>query len=400
MEMAFASSNKLRIELEIKNGSFSSRILHVFLKNSRIFGATLMIGFYVSVIFSVVCLYEFHHIYIEGFVQNVFLSFLILLGISMMFTSGISELVAHTLFTVNPNKLLKVFYFPLLFFYVLFYPFSQTLAALSEIPRLMRSSQQNNDIVSNVFMRNIGKLSSSESKQEVDFQNKQLQELKIFQNALVFSKVRIRDCMIPRTELESIDISGTIEDLKKKFIDSGYSKIIVYSDSIDNIEGFVSSKELFKHPVSIKDKLSPVTFVPETMPANKLLHEFMQHHRSIAVVVDEYGGTSGMVTLEDIMEKIFGDIEDEHDTDDLIGKQIRPNEFVFSSRLEIEYLNATFGLKIPESEDYSTLAGYILYHNNNLPKPNEIINIDKFTFKILKVSHTRIELVLLKIAVD
>ena len=400
MEMAFVSSNKLRIDLETKSGNFSSRIIHLFVKNNRVFGAALMIGFYISLIFAVVCLYNFHHLYIEGLLQSVLLSLIVILSIILFVIVLITELAAQTIFTVNPNKQLKIFYFPLLMFYVLFYPFSQTIVAIAELPHLIWPPKKSKNPNANVFIRNIGKLISSDSQQQFELQNKQLQELKIFQNALVFSKVRIRDCMIPRTELESIDIDGSIDELKKKFIASGYSKIIVYRDSIDNIEGFVSSNELFKQPLSIQEKLSPITFVPETMPANKLLHDFIQHHRSIAVVVDEYGGTSGMVTLEDIMEKIFGEIEDEHDTDNLIEKQIKPNEYVFSSRLEIEYLNATFNLKIAESEEYSTLAGYILFHYHNMPKPNEIIKIDRFSIKILKVSHTRIELVYLKVIID
>jgi CBS domain containing-hemolysin-like protein len=227
--------------------------------------------------------------------------------------------------------------------------------------------------------------------------HKNNQELTIFHNALLFSKVRIRDCMIPRTEVEAVELTTNIEELLKKFVSTGYSKVIVYQNSIDNIVGYISSKELFKHPKTIKEKLNPVAFVPETMPANKLLHEFMQHHRSIAVVVDEYGGTSGIVTLEDIIEEIFGEIEDEHDTDDLVEKQVNPNEFVLSGRLEIEYMNSKYGLDFPENEDYDTLAGFILYHYHNLPKPNTIIKIELYTFKILKVSNTRIELVHLKL---
>jgi CBS domain containing-hemolysin-like protein len=228
-------------------------------------------------------------------------------------------------------------------------------------------------------------------------ENKEYQELKIFHNALVFSKVRIRDCMIPRTEIEAIDIHASMEELQNKFISSGYSKIIVFKEAIDNIVGYINSKQIFKHPANIEDNLNQISFVPETMPANKLLHEFMQYHRSIAVVVDEYGGTSGIVTLEDIMEEIFGEIEDEHDTDDLVEKQINSHEYILSSRLEIEYLNVKFGFNIPESEDYDTLAGFILYHHHSLPKQNDLITIDHFTFKTLKVSNTRIELVYLNV---
>ena len=223
------------------------------------------------------------------------------------------------------------------------------------------------------------------------------QEITILHNALLFSKTRVRDCMIPRTEMEAVDIEMNIDELREKFVSTGYSKIIVYRENIDNIEGYISSKELFKHPETISDKLNQVIFVPETMPANRLLHDFIQEHRSVAVVVDEYGGTSGMVTLEDIMEEIFGDIEDEHDTDDFIEKKLRNNEYILSGRLEIEHLNTHYGLQIPESEEYDTLAGYILYFRHNFPKANEIVKIDRFQFKILKVSSTKIELVLLKI---
>jgi CBS domain containing-hemolysin-like protein len=224
------------------------------------------------------------------------------------------------------------------------------------------------------------------------------QELTILNNALLFSKVRIRDCMIPRTEIEAIEINSGIAEVLKKCVATGYSKIVVYQKTIDNVVGYISSKELFKHPKTIKEKLNTVTFVPETMPANKLLHEFMQHHRSMAVVVDEYGGTSGIVTLEDIMEEIFGEIEDEHDTDDLVERQVKPQEYIFSCRLEIEYLNSKYGLHLPENEDYDTLAGYILYHYHNLPKPKDVVEIFPYSFRILKVSHTRIELVYLKVA--
>jgi CBS domain containing-hemolysin-like protein len=250
--------------------------------------------------------------------------------------------------------------------------------------------------LTNVFV-NSGNWLHNTKKNGTKEDHKQYQELKIFHNALLFSQVRIRDCMIPRTELEAIDINATIEDLRNKFILSGYSKIIVFRDTVDNIIGYVSTKQLFEHPENIGEKLTPISFVPETMPANKLLHEFMQHHRSIAIVVDEYGGTSGMVTLEDIIEEIFGEIKDEHDTDDLVEKQINSKEFVLSSRLEIEHLNSKFGLNIPETENYDTLAGFILFHHQSLPKANEKIKISPFSLKILKATNTRIELVYLKV---
>jgi CBS domain containing-hemolysin-like protein len=218
-------------------------------------------------------------------------------------------------------------------------------------------------------------------------------EFKIFHNAQLFPKVRVRECMIPRTEIEAIDIRVSVEELRQKFITTGFSKLLIYDGSIDQIVGYISSKELFKKPETVAAKLTTVAFAPETMPANQLLHEFMQQHRTMAVVVDEYGGTSGLVTLEDIMEEIFGEIEDEHDTNDLIERVIKENEYVFSGRLEIEYLNSKYGLDIPEQEDYQTLAGYILFNRHNFPKIHDHFKILSFQFKILQATQTRIDLV-------
>ena len=218
-------------------------------------------------------------------------------------------------------------------------------------------------------------------------------EIKIFQNALDFSTVKLRDCMIPRTDIVAVEENTTIADLKQKFIDTGVSKIIVYKEDIDNVVGYVHSKELFKNPQSVKSMTNQLTFVPETMSGNRMMQLFMQERRSIAIVVDEYGGTSGLLTLEDLIEEIFGDIEDEHDKDNLVDRQISANEYLFSGRLEIEYLNETYHLNIPEKDDYDTLAGFILYHHLNLPLAGEIVKIEPYTFVIRKLTNTRIDLV-------
>jgi len=222
-------------------------------------------------------------------------------------------------------------------------------------------------------------------------------EIKIFQNALDFSSVKLRDCMIPRTDIVAVEETDPITELKQKFIDTGVSKIIVYNDDIDNVIGYVHSRELFKNPSSVQSMVSPLTFVPETMSGNKMMQLFMQEHRSIAIVVDEYGGTSGLLTLEDLIEEIFGDIEDEHDKDNLVERKINENEYLFSGRLEIEYINETFGLNIPERDDYDTLAGFILYHYLNVPLTGEMIKIENFTFIIRKATNTRIDLVEIKV---
>jgi CBS domain containing-hemolysin-like protein len=222
-------------------------------------------------------------------------------------------------------------------------------------------------------------------------------EIKLFQNALDFSNVRIRDCMIPRTEIVSFNIRDTIEALRQRFIETGFSKILIYDGDMDNMIGYVTSKDLFKNPRDIKIIMINISFVPETMPANKLLKKFIQEHRSMAVVVDEFGGISGLITIEDIMEEIFGEIDDEHDVDEFIEKNPEKGHYIFSGRLEIDYLNEKYGLNIPESEEYDTLAGYIISQHQNIPKVNDKIISEKYEFRILKVGRTRIELVQLKI---
>lgn len=393
MESAFSVSNKLRIDLGLKQGLKSAQILIIFILNPLYFRLSMIMGYLLSLIAFVVFFAQYMSILLPGLASAWALNAIIEVFLATTIILFLVELPVRSFFRSYSNSVLSFFAIPLYLWYVLTLPVTWTTLLFVKI------------LFNNKYVKIKGEhlgiatfghwlIESGRNKTKEDSES---QEVKIFQNALVFSEVRIRDCMIRRTEIESIDVSATLEDLTQKFISSGYSKIIVYSDSIDNVIGYINSKELFKKPQSIHEKLNPITFVPETMPANKLLHEFMQFHRSIAVVVDEYGGTSGIVTLEDIIEEIFGEIEDEHDTEDTIEKQVRPDEYVFSCSLEIDYLNTKFGINIPESENYNTLAGFILYHHHNLPKLHEIVDINQFNFKVLKTSNTRIELVYLKI---
>ncbi len=231
----------------------------------------------------------------------------------------------------------------------------------------------------------------SQNKEEID------NEVKLFRNALDFSKVKLREIMVPRTEMIAMDINSTVEELHQKFIETGYSRIIFYDDNIDNIVGYIHHSVIFTNPDSINSNLRKVLIVPETMPASKLLGKFIQRRLSIAIVVDEFGGTSGMVTSEDILEEIFGEIEDEHDTVYLIEKQIAPDEFIFSGRVELDEINDKFNLDFPENENFETLAGFILFNYQSIPKINSVINIGLYRFKILKASNTKIELVHLNI---
>lgn len=317
-----------------------------------------------------------------------------LMSFALIYTSV--EILSQILIKIRVIHNFQSAYFFALLFYLVSYPVLQILFSFWSLilTRVLKRTitQVNVEFITGHNLDMLLNVPTSGNSP-----NKNSQELKILQNALLFSNIKIRDCMIPRTEVESVEINTTIDEVKSKFVKTGYSKLVVYQDNIDNIIGYFSSKEVFKKPTNIGDKLSPIAFVPESMPANRLLHEFMHENRSIAVVVDEYGGTAGIVTLEDIMEEIFGDIEDEHDTDDLVERKVRGGEFVFSGRLEIEYLNSKYNLQIPENEDYDTLAGYIIFHHQNLPKVNDTVKIDLFTIKILRASHTRIDLVLLKI---
>ena len=222
-------------------------------------------------------------------------------------------------------------------------------------------------------------------------------EVKIFQNALDFSNVRIRDCIVPRTEIVAVDMSATLDELKNIFIESGLSKILVYKGNIDNIIGYIHSSEMFRNPADWHNNVKEVPIVPETMPAHKLMKLFMQQKKTLAVVVDEFGGTSGIVSLEDLVEEIFGDIEDEHDNTSYVCRQIAEHEYLLSARLEIEKVNETFDLDLPESDDYLTIGGFILSVYQSFPKLNEEVVIDKFHFKIIKVTATKIELVRMKV---
>ena len=224
-------------------------------------------------------------------------------------------------------------------------------------------------------------------------------EVKIFQNALDFSNVRLRDCIVPRTEIVACDTSATMEELRSKFIETGLSKILVYNENIDNIIGYIHSSELFKNPEDWTQHVRSVSIVPETMAANKLMKLLMQEKKSLAVVVDEFGGTSGIVTLEDLVEEIFGEIEDEHDMKSHVAKKVSDNEYLLSGRMEIDTLNEMFGLDLPESDDYVTIAGFILHFYQKFPKLNETVQIDKYSFKIIKVTATKIELVRMKVGI-
>ena len=308
----------------------------------------------------------------------------------------VAEFIPKALFRINPNTILKIFVIPVKIYYWIFYPFIHFLVWISEqiLQKVFRLKiLKQNYTFSAVDLDNYIKEFAPEGREESEVK----QEIQMLQNAIDFRNVKLRECMVPRTEITTVEQDDSIEDLKKCFIDSGFSKILVYKESVDNIIGFVHSSDVFTNPKNIKTITRTIPIVPETMLANNVLSMFIKKHKSIALVVDEFGGTSGIVTMEDIIEEIFGEIEDEYDVEELIEKQISDKEFVFSARIEIDYLNEKYNLNLPESEEYETLGGLIIQIHESIPQKNDIIKYEAFMFKVTKASDARIEEVQLKL---
>lgn len=396
MEIAFITSNKLRIELENKQGNFSAKILSHFNKYPSRYLATMLVGNNIAlVIFGIYMDEELSHS-MEHYISSKILLLLISTFLSTMLILVVAEYLPKNLFRINPNKTLSLFVFPLTIVYGVLYPVVLITIGFSEfiLKRLFRVKIEKENIAFTMidldnYLRE--GTSALETKAEKDH------EIQIFQNALDFSSVKARECMIPRTEIIALDVNESIEELKNKFIQTRLSKILIYSENIDNIIGYAYSKELFKKPESIRNILLPVSIVPESMAASEVLTVFIQQHKSIAVVVDEFGGTSGMLTMEDIIEEIFGEIEDEHDKEEMIEKQLNESEFIFSARLETDYINHKYQLKLPILDNFETISGLIMHYHESIPKINEEIRIENFLFTISAVTKTRIEQVHLKI---
>lgn len=398
MEIAFVSANRMRLEVDIQKKDLTSGILNIFTSNPQQFISTMLVGNNVVLVIYGLAFARFLEPYIEQYIHSDSLILLVQTIVSTLIILVTGEFLPKMLFKMNPNGVLKAFAVPVLIFYILLWPIASLSFFLSRV------------IISGLFRKTISTDNEKQlfTRHDLDYYVNQPEheqvhspeevetELKLFKNALDFSKVKVRDCMIPRAEIEAIDENATLDEIRQRFVETGYSKILVYSDNIDNIFGYVHSSKIFNNPPSIKSVTNPITIIPETLPANKLLGIFSQKHKSIALVVDEFGGTSGLVTTEDVLEEIFGEIEDEHDTESLTMKQIKDDEWIVSSRFEISYLNEKYGFQLPESDEYDTLAGLILNQYESIPKINTIIDCDKFQFRILKASKTKIELVLMK----
>ncbi len=393
VEIAFISSDKLHIELRSQQGHISDKILSGFLKKPSWFITTTLIGNNVMLviygIFMAFILEPLIARMLPEFLNNELFAFILQTITATLLVLVTAEFLPKSLFLIHPNKMISLLAIPIYIIYLLFYPAVWLIVNLSKIliEKVLRLEYNEEKPVFglidlNQYIKKMINDNEEEKKQEVD--------AKIFTNALEFKTVKVRDCLVPRTELVTVDIEDSIEDLKASFIESGYSKVLVYKESIDNIVGFCNSIELFKKPVKISDILSPIIIVPETMLANELMIQFISERKNIALVVDEYGGTSGIVTIEDIIEEIFGEIQDEHDEEDLLEQKIDEKNYLFSARHEIDYLNDKYGFHLPEG-DFETLGGLILSVTEDFPDENETIYYDEFIFTIERIENNRID---------
>lgn len=398
MEIAFVSSNKLRFEMDRSEQSITSRILSIFFHNPNNFISTMLVGNNIAlVVYGILMAELIEDRFLSSLIENDFLIVLIQTIISTLIILVTGEFIPKTLFKINPNFTLNILAIPAFICYVILYPISKFASACSGIFLRLVGTKVNKEDSDKAFTKVDLDYFIQSSIQDSGDEKELETEVQIFQNALDFSSIKIRDCMVPRTEIVAIEDNAPIEELKSLFIESGISKILVYKENIDNIVGYIHSSEMFREHVDWTEGIRQLPIVPETMNANKLMQIFMQQKRSLAVVVDEFGGTAGIVAMEDLVEQIFGEIEDEHDTQTYVAKSLGNNEYVFSGRLDIEKVNELFPLNLPESDDYQTIGGLILHQYQSFPKIYEIISFDKFEFKILKVTATKIELVKLKV---
>jgi CBS domain containing-hemolysin-like protein len=392
LEIAFVTSNKLRFELDKKQPNLTSSILSIFYRNPQQFISTMLVGNNICLVIYGLLMAELLTPWLSPIGNQFLITFVqTILATAIVLITG--EFLPKTIFRINPNLWMRIFSWLLLFFYVVLYPVSRFSTWISIGILKLLGVKISQTTQQNVFSRIDLNFLIQESFENVESEKELDNEVKIFQNALDFSKVKLRDCSVPRTDIIALEYEVSVDVLKETFIETGLSKIPIYKGDIDNIIGYIHSSEMFEHQADWKKRINQIPIVPENMAAQKLMKVFMLQKKSIAVVVDEFGGTAGIVTLEDIMEEIFGEIEDEHDVRDYVAEQTGEHEFIFSGRLEVETINSRFNLNIPESDAYETIAGFILHNHQHFPKLNEIIRIEGFTIKCVKVTNNRIELV-------
>ena len=397
MEIAFVSSNRMLAEMDREGNGIAKKIISKFYNHPNGFVSTMLVGNnIVLVVYGILVARLFDSTIFSSLDDGMKVTADTLLSTLVILFTG--EFLPKILFKNNANRLLSVFSVPAYLFYILLWPISRFSTLMSKcllrIVGIRMEAEADDEGFSKVDLDYLvqSSIENAHSDEEIN------EEVKIFQNALDFSDCKVRDCMVPRTEVNAVDVNDcTVDELMQKFVESGNSKIIVYEGDIDHIIGYIHSSEMFRNRDNWRQCVCKMPFVPETMAAQKLMHIFLQQKKSLGVVVDEFGGTSGIVSLEDIVEEIFGDIEDEHDSTKYIATQVGDNEYMLSARLEIDKVNDLFDLGLPESDDYKTVGGFILHEYQSFPKLNEVITIDRYEFRIIKSTMTKIELVKLKV---
>ena len=404
MEIAFVSSNRLLVEMDKEKNGLSQKAIALFYQHPSNFVSTMLVGNNIAlVIYGILFAKIFDDTLFYGLSDGMRVTADTLLSTLVVLFTG--EFLPKSIFKNNPNALLTFFAIPAYVFYVVLYPIARFATILAKGLLRLVGVRMNKDSADHAFTRVDLDYLVQTSIDNADNEDDIGEEVRIFQNALDFTDTKVRDCMVPRTEIDAVEDSATIEQLKQVLIESGHSKIIVYHEDIDHIVGYIHSSDMFKIKSSmfnvkcseVSGLIRPISFVPETMFASRLMKMLMQQKRSLAIVVDEFGGTSGLVSLEDVMEEITGEIEDEHDNSTHVAKQIADGEYMLSARLEIEKINEMFSLDLPESDEYMTLGGLILHEYKSFPKLNEIVKIGRYECKIVKNTATKIELVRLKV---
>ena len=394
MEIAFVSSSKVRAEMDIARGGIIDRIMNVFYSHREMFISTLLIGNNIANIVYSMAMAKLLTIPLQAYISNPALLLLTQTVIATLIILIFGEFVPKTIFRINPNASLRTASIPLYMIYCVLYPISRFTEWLSALLMKLFGSKINATRVRRLTVDELDAYLQENIDKREDENKTVEREVKIFENALDFSDTRLRDCMVPRNEIVAVDVEDTTrDDLVKLFTQSGLSKIVVYKESIDDVIGFIQVSELFVTTVDWKTRLKPVVFAPETLLARKMMQQLMDEKRSMAIVIDEFGGTSGMVTLEDLVEEIFGEIEDEHDRNRLIARQLSETSYEFSGRMEIEEINERFHLDIPESDDYQTIAGYLLDENEAIPNVGEVFDLPPYRFTIERKTAARIELI-------
>lgn len=385
LEIAFVSSNKMLFEIEREERGFTSRIIDIFYRHQSNFLSTLLVGNNIAlVVYGIIMAHIVHGLILQTLIGTAIVLF-------------VGEFLPKTLFRINPNGMLRVCAVPALLFYIILWPISRLTSGLSSAILYMMGTRVQSDMrpanfgkadLDHLIQSNIDNIQDEDDIEE---------EVKMFQNALAFRDIKVRECIVPRTEIVAVGLDAQLPEIRSLFTDNGISKLIIYREDIDDIVGFLHSSEMFRlKPGDDWTRcIRPVPIVPETMTAQKLLTTFMSEKKSLAVVVDEFGGTSGIVTLEDLVEEIFGDIQDEHDTTNYIARRLPTGECHLSGRMEIEKANELLDLDLPESDDYLTVSGFILHEYQSFPKLNEVIDLGKWTVKVTKMTATKIEEVLL-----